>query len=127
MLFPLESNIVFREAPVHVVVIYNWKEETTELDQAIAGALGITVYEVRQRMIGGSPIVVATFADPQQALVLVKKLNQNKIATLVVDDKEVRDKAGYIIVRRFELNESSLRIETGDMQRKEIPYGEIDM
>ena len=112
---------------MHVVVMYGWKEETTELTQAISRALGITVYEVRQRMIGGSPIVVASFADPQQAMVLVKKLNQNKIATLVVDATEVRSRAGHFIVRRFELNKSSLSIETGDRQRAEIPYQEIDV
>jgi len=112
---------------VHVVVIYGWKEETTELAQAISRALGKTVYEVRQRMICGSPIVVACFADPQQALVLVKKLNQSEIATLVVDATEVRSRAGHFIVRRFELNESSLHIEMGDRQRAEIPYGEIDV
>lgn len=112
---------------MHVVVVNGWKEETTELTQDISRALGITVFEVRQRMICGSPTVVASFADPQQALVLVKKLNQIGIETLVVDATEVRSRAGYIFVRRFELNKSSLRIETGDMQRAEIPYEKIDV
>jgi hypothetical protein len=112
---------------MHIVVIHGWKEETTELVQAISSALGIMVFEARQRMIGGGPAVVASFADPQQALALAKKLNQNGIATLVVDAAEVRSRAGHFIVRRFELNESSLRIETGDWQRAEIPYGEIDL
>jgi hypothetical protein len=112
---------------VHVVVIHGWKEETTELAQAISSALGITAFEARQRMIGGGPTVVASFADPQQALVLMKKLNQSGIATLAVDATAARGRAGYFIVRRFELNESSLCIETADRQRAEIPYGEIDV
>ncbi|MCJ7663493.1 MAG: hypothetical protein MUO24_04560 [Desulfobacterales bacterium] len=112
---------------MHVVVIHGWKEETTELVQAISSALGIMVFEARQRMIGGGPAVVGSFADPQQALSLAKKLNQNKIATLVVDATAVRSGAGHFIVRRFELNESSMRIETGDRQRAEVPYGEIDL
>jgi hypothetical protein len=112
---------------VHVVVIHGWNEETTELAQAISSAFGITVFETRQRMIGGGPTVMASFADSQQALVLVKKLNQNGIATMVVDATAVRGRAGYFIVRRFELNELSLRIETADRQRAEIPYGEIDV
>jgi hypothetical protein len=112
---------------MHVVVIHGWKEETAELVQAISSALGITVFEARQRMIGGGPAVLASFADPQQALALSKKLNQNGIATLVVDAAEVRSRAGHFIVRRFELNESSLHIETSDWQRAEIPYGEIDL
>jgi hypothetical protein len=111
---------------MHVVVIHGWKEETTELVHALSGALGITVFEARQRMIGAGPAVVASFADPQQALALAKKLNQNGIATLVVDAAEVR-RAGLFIVRRFEFSESLLRIEKGDWQRAEIPYGEIDL
>ena len=111
---------------MYVVVIPGWKEEATELAQAISGAFGITVFEARQRMIGGGPTVLASFADPQQALALVKKLNQNGIATMVVDATAIRGRAGYFIVRRFELNESSLCIETADRQRAEILYGEID-
>jgi hypothetical protein len=112
---------------VHVVVIHGCKEETTGLTQAIASALGMTVFEARQRMIGGGPTVVASFADPQQAQMLEKKLNQSGIATLVVDATAARTRTGHFIVRRFELNEPSLRIETGDRQRAEIPYGEIDL
>jgi len=112
---------------MHVVVIYGWKEETAELVQAISRALGITVFEARQRVIGNGPAVVAIFADPLQALALVKTLNQNGIETLVVDATEVRSSDGRFIVRRFELDESSMRIETGDGQRAAIPYGEIDL
>jgi hypothetical protein len=111
---------------MHVVAIHGWKEETQELVQTITGVVGITAFEVRQRMIGGGPVVVANLADSQQALALSKKLNQNGIATVVVDAAEVLS-TRYFIVRRFELNESSLRIETGDRQRAEISYGEINL
>jgi hypothetical protein len=112
---------------MHVVVIHGWKEETTELVQAISSVLGITIFEARQRMSGGSPAVVAGFADPQQALALSEKLNQNGIATLVVDATEVLNGASHFICRRFELNESLLRVETSDRQRAEISYNEIDL
>ena len=112
---------------MHVVVIHGWKEETAELVQAISGVLGITVFEARQRIIGGGPSVVAGFADPQHALVLSEKLNQNGIATMVVDATEIIRRAGYFIVRRFELNESLLRVETSDRQRAEISCSEIDL
>ena len=112
---------------MHVVVIHGWKEETAELVQALSGALGITAFEARQRMIGNGPAVVANFADPEQALALAKKLNQNGISTLVVDAAGDQGKAGHFIVRRFELSDAALRVETGDRQRAEIPYGEIDL
>ena len=50
-----------------VVAIYGWREETPEMAQSLAGALGIMVFEARQRLIGGGPSVVASFADQQQA------------------------------------------------------------
>lgn len=112
---------------MHVVVIHGWKEETTELVQAISSSLGITIFEARQRTIGNGPAVVANFADPGQALALAKRLNQSGIATLIVDAEEVRGRAGYLICRRFELNDASMRIEQADRQRAEIPYGEIDL
>ena len=112
---------------MHVVVIHGWQEETTELVQAISGVLGITVFEARQRMIGGGPAVVAGFAAPQHALALSEKLNQNGIGTQVVDATEVLNEANHFIVRRFELNESLLRVETSDRQRAEISYNEIDL
>jgi hypothetical protein len=112
---------------MHVVVIHGWKEETTELVQAISSVLGITVFEARQRMSGNGPAVVAGFADPQQALALSEKLNQKGIGTMVVDAAEALSRAGHFICRRFELSESLLRVETSDRQRAEISYGEIDL
>lgn len=112
---------------MHVVVTHSWQKEVTELVDAVAGALGIAVFEARQRMSGNGPAVVASFADPQQALTLAKKLNQGGIATLVVDVAEVQNRAGRFIVRHFELNESSIRIKTSDRQRAEIPFEEIDL
>ncbi len=112
---------------MHVVVVYSWKKETPDLIQAISSALGIMPFEGRQLMIGGGPTVVANFANPQQAQVLAQRLNQNGISTLVVDAAEVYARAAHLFVRRFELNESSLHIETDSQQHVEISYGDIDM
>jgi hypothetical protein len=112
---------------MHVVVIHGWKAETAELVQALSAALGITVFEARQRISGGGPAVAANYADPGQALALAKRLNQGGIATLIVEAAEDRGPARSFIVRRFELGESFMRVETGEGQQMEIPYGEIDL
>ena len=112
---------------MHVVVIHGWQEETAELARALAVALGITAYEARQRMIGGGPSVVASFADPLKAGALAGHLNQSGIATLVVDATAVRCRAGHFVVRRFELGESTILIESGDGQSDGIAYEEIDL
>ena len=111
---------------MHIVVIHGWQEETPELVQALAAALGILAYEMRLRMIGGGPAVVASFADPQQARTAAVKLNQSGVRTLIVDS-DALSKAGRFFVRRFELQERSLKIETSAGQAAEIAYGDIEL
>jgi hypothetical protein len=112
---------------MHVVAIDGWKEESNELAQAVADALGIMPYEARQRMVGGGPAVVASFADMQQALVLERKLSQRGIATLVVDVSDVRGRGGHCNVRRFVLGGWSLSVDMGDGQGTEILYEDIEI
>lgn len=112
---------------MHVVAICSWKEDSTELVQVLASALGITVYEARPRMAGGGPATVASFADQKLALALAKTLNQSGFKTLVVDAALVRGRVGHFIVRRFELNERLIRIESSDGKQAEIPYEEVDL
>ncbi len=112
---------------MHVVAICSWREETPEMVQALAGALGITVFEARPRMIGGGPSVVASFADPGVALALAGRLDRAGFSTLVIDTAAVRGRSGHFIVRRFALDELAMRVETGDGEQANIPYAEIDL
>ncbi len=110
-----------------VVVVYGWREETPELVQALAAALGIMAFEARQRLIGGGPSVVAGFADLQQARELAGKVSRDGIKTLVVDATAVRMRSGILIARRFEFAERALKIETGSGQQAVIPYAEMEL
>jgi hypothetical protein len=112
---------------MHVVAIHGWREETPELVPKLAPPLGLAPFEVRQRLIGGGPAVVARFADPQQARALAAQLRQCGVATLVVDADEVRGRSGRLVVRRFEPGAGMIRIETVDGEQTEIPYGEIEL
>ncbi len=108
-----------------VVVIYGWREETPEMVQALADALGIIVFEARQRLIGGGPSVVAGFADQQQASVLAEKLCRVGINALIVDAAAVRLRSGFFIVRHFKFEESVLKIEAHDGQQETLPYAQM--
>lgn len=112
---------------MHLVVIYGWKEESGDIAQAVAAAQGTTVFEARQRMIGGGPSVLASFADLQRAQALADSLTQNGVPTLVVDTDQVRNATGHFAVRRFELGASALSLEAVDGKKEEIEYGEIDL
>ena len=112
---------------MHIVVIHGWKEATAELVQALAAALGITAFEVRQRLIGGGPAVVARFADPHQAGTLAAKLRQCGVAAFVVDAAEVRGRGERFVVRRFELDAARLLVESIDGESAAIPYAEVEL
>ena len=110
-----------------VVAIYGWREETPEMVQALAGALGIIVFEARQRLIGGGPSLVASFVDQQQARVLVEKVGRVGIKALIVDAAAVRLRSCFFIVRRFKFEDRVLKIEAHNGQQETIPYAEMGL
>jgi hypothetical protein len=112
---------------MHVVAIHGWKDVSPELVQALAASVGITPYEMRQRLIGDGPSVMASFSDPQQARALAMKLNLAGVAAMTVDTDGLRSAAGRFVVRRFELRERGLYLEDGNGQTVEIAYADIDL
>ncbi len=111
-----------------VVAIYGWREETPELVQALAGALGIMAFEARQRLIGGGPSVVASFADQQQASRLAEKVvSCVGIKALIVDATAVRLRDGFFSVRRFRFEECELIIEAHNGRQEALPYAEMKL
>lgn len=108
-----------------VVAIYGWQEESPELLRALAGALGLTTFDVRQRLIGGGPSVVACFAEQQPARELAETMERNGARASVVDATAVRMRSGFAVVRRFVFEARSLTIETHTGQRETIPYEEM--
>ena len=110
-----------------VVAIYGWREETPEMVQALADALGIIVFEARQRLIGGGPSVVASFSDQQQARVIAEKMGRVGIKALIVDATAVRLRSCFFIVRRFKFEDRVLKIEAHNGQQDTLPYAEMGL
>jgi hypothetical protein len=108
-----------------VVAIYGWHEETPQMVQALADALGIIVFEARQRLIGGGPSVVASFADQQQAREVVEKVGRVGIKALIVDATAVSLRSCFFIVRRFKFEDRVLKIEAHNGQQETIPYAQM--
>lgn len=110
-----------------VVAIHGWREETPELVQTLTGALGIIAFEARQRLVGGGPSVLDSFADYQQAEDLAEKVSRGDIKALIVDAEAVRMRSGYFIVRRFEFENCGLKIETLNGQQETFLYAEMEL
>jgi hypothetical protein len=110
-----------------VVAIYGWREETPEMVQALAGALGIIVFEARQLLLGGGPSVVASFADQQQARVVAEKVGNVGIKALIVDTTAVRLRSCFFIVHHFKFEDRVLKIEAHNGQQETLPYAEVGL
>jgi len=112
---------------MHVVVIHRWQNEIAELAPLLAAALEVTAFDARQRLIGGSPVVVGSFGEARPARALGRELQKRGFYGFVLDAAAVRSGNTPFVVRRFELGGHSLRIEAVDGRREEIAFAAIDL
>jgi len=112
---------------MHVVVIDGWQEASGELAVALASALGTTVYEARQRLIGGPPAVAACCAGSQPAREVAAKLRDGGFRGFVVDASVLHAAGEPVAVRRFLPDERGLALQTGDGQGGDVAYADIEL
>ncbi len=112
---------------MYLVVVYGWQIEEGEAAKAVADTLGILLFEARQKIAGGGPRVLATFADAPPAEALAARLSAAGVPALTIDPVSVRSGTPPFPVRRFVLGREALELESsaGDMCR--IDYGTIDL
>ncbi len=107
---------------MQIVVIHGWSQENPSVFQTVADILGLLVYEVRQRMVGNGPVVIAKFADPRVAEATRDKLVQGGVPTLLIDS-DVRPATFF--VRHFRVNKETLQVATAAGEQREIPFARI--
>jgi len=112
---------------MHLVAVHNWQKEEAEVAKTIAETMGTVVFEARQKISGGGPAVLASFADLQQAQTLAERLSQVGVPALVIDTAAVRSRNQSIRVCHFVLGPQALQIKTFDGELCEIDYGTIDL
>jgi hypothetical protein len=113
---------------VHVVVLQGWDAgDVDELVRVLADALGRNLPEARTRLLGGGPIVVASFPEAGPATALADTLRSRRIGEVsAIGRGELETDAGRFCARGFELGELGLRAVERE-HRLEIPYGEIEL
>ncbi len=107
---------------MQIVVIHGWPQNDSVMLQTVAETLGLLVYEVRQRMVGDGPVVIASFADPQAAEAVRVKLEQAGVQTLLIDS-DVRTAA--FVVRHFKLTDNILQVATAGGELREISFDRV--
>lgn len=112
---------------MHLVVIHGWQEVSSELVESLSAALGIIPFEARQKLLGGGPSVLASFADQGRAEELAARLVEGGFAVLIVDPQEVRSGEAPFDVCSFELTGQALKVETADGRSEAIAYGQIKL
>ncbi len=112
---------------MHLVAVYGWQKDEAAVAQTIASALGILVFEARQKISGGGPAVIANYADPAQAEALANRLTCDGVPALVVDTLAVRNRNPPFQVRRFVLGETSLHCESIAGETCDLAYGTVDL
>ena len=112
---------------MHIVAVHGWQIPESEVAKVISEALGILVFEARQKVIGGGPVVLANFADPQQAERIAEQLSQHAVPAFVLDSQAQRNRNPSFPVARFMLGEQALQLESLAGERIELDYAGIDL
>jgi hypothetical protein len=112
---------------MHLVVVHGWQKDEAEVAKIIAETCGILVFEARQKIAGGGPMVLTSFADPARADALTAKLSQAGVPALVVDSEAVRNREQPFPVSRLVLGPQSLQIESFSGESRDIDYGAIEL
>lgn len=112
---------------MQIVAVHNWQKEEAEVAKTIAAALGTVVFEARQKISGGGPAVIASFADPQRAAALAGELSRAGVPALVIDPEAVRDRLQPFRVRRFILEPLAMQLESFAGEACRVDYATVAM
>lgn len=112
---------------MHVVAIHDWQTDNPAVVQAVAEALGALVFEVRQRMAGNGPVVMARFADPQQAETLRGRLEQAGVPAVQIDTDRLRSEFKPLLARQFTMNDAAIQVASPTGQNEAVAYADISL
>jgi hypothetical protein len=112
---------------MQVTAIFELKDEKEKMAGRLAAAMGMTQYEAlsRLRVPGNGPVIVSISAELEPAVALAKRLEAEGFHALVLTAAEIQAEEGRLIVKRFELGEWELRIETTRKEKLAIAYSAV--
>lgn len=112
---------------MHLVIVHGWQKEEAQVAKAVADSLGILVFEARQKIAGGGPRVLTSFAELQPAEDLAARLSQTGVPAFVLDPDSVRSGSQLFTVRRFVLGSQAMELESISGDQCILDYGAIEL
>ena len=102
-------------------------EDRAAFAPALASALGITAYEanVRLRVSGSGPFVIATFGERPAADEASCKLGASGLSTVMISDEEIASSQKGFPVRTFRFNSHTLHAESRQKETLAVDYQKI--
>lgn len=113
---------------MHAVVV-DRVSDPEALVPKVAAALGVTAYDVRASLHaqGGGPAILAVHAEPAPAEASAHTLRGVGVDASTIDVEVMGASIGEFPVRRFELGETGLSVDTRDQRTAEIEYASVDV
>jgi hypothetical protein len=95
----------------------------------VAAALGVTAYDVRAslQVTGGGPAILAVHAELAPAHATAQALRAIGVDATTVDVEAAGASIGDFPVRRFELGDVTISVDTRDQRTAELAYASIDV
>jgi hypothetical protein len=114
---------------MHVLAIYDVKENKQELAGVLAKVLNVTLFETNSRLrtSGKGPFVVGVFAAEVQATKLADELKSRGFSTVVLNNDEIKVEADQWLVRKFDFGEKDLIVKSNDGRSLTIAYHDIEL
>jgi hypothetical protein len=114
---------------MYVVAIHDIGEEKESLAKTLSSAIGKTELEARARLNapGSGPFVVGVFGEEAGANDLAGKLRSGGVRVAVLGGENIAREAAAWNIRRFDLGEKELLVESSKGDRRPVSYEEIDL
>lgn len=112
---------------MHILAVDHLGEDREAMGQALAQALGITLFEARTRIAGAGagPVIITSFGDARDADKRAEQLRAAGINPLVLSQDEIETDKKRIIARTFFLADTELVVGTRTGEEVRMAYTDI--